>query len=170
MVSACKRDNEYDTVIDWVMTDYYGMFLDFSSHTGKEGLRFLGSKGTKKCSVIKRHCTFSENYEFGPLFRSLVELLCETGLLAICSVLMDNALCRGSVYSALGGGQRLSVCGACGDGGFILLQGRPHGRLDHAVPQVLFPVDLHALDGGFDIRQDFSPPCLKCTFVILTRL
>ena len=43
-------------------------------------------------------------------------------------------------------------------GGFELLDLGLHRRLDHAVAQVLLFIDLHALDGGLDIRQSIHLP------------
>ena len=49
---------------------------------------------------------------------------------------------------------------ALGNGGLKLLDSRTHGRLNHPVAQILGFIYLHALDSGFDVRQNCSPPCL----------
>ena len=90
---------------------------------------------------------------------SLVQLFRQTGLFAVCGILMNNAL--GSSLINHGGrrGQLLFGVGRVGCNGSIeLTDGSTHAALHNAILQVFLFADLHAFLRGLDIRQLGSPP------------
>ena len=71
---------------------------------------------------------------------------------------MDNALRDSPVDRALRGAEQLRIDLASGKGGLKLFDLSLHRGLDHAIAQVLFLIDLHALHGRLDIRQSIHLP------------
>ncbi len=88
-----------------------------------------------------------------------IQLLGQTGLLAVCGVLMDNTLARSLVNHSGSRGQLHIGVGRVGSNSSIkLANGGTHTALHNTIPQILFLADLYALFGGLDIRQLGSPP------------
>jgi len=93
---------------------------------------------------------FFSNSEIIPL--SVVDGLCNTGLLSGSCVLMNVSLCCSLIERDLcifNGYSRICGC----DGGLRLLNHRANLALLHLVRSCLLLCDLHALDCGFDIRH-----------------
>ena len=89
----------------------------------------------------------------------LVQLLGQTGLLAIGGILMNHTLGCGLVDHGGRRGQLLIGVGRVGgDCGIKLADGSAHTALYDTIPQVFLFADLHALFRGLDIRQLGSPP------------
>ena len=85
-------------------------------------------------------------------------LFSKLSLFTIGCVLMDNALRDSLVNRALRRAEQLAIDLASGKGGLELFDLGLHRGFDHAIAQVLFLVDLHALHGGLDIRQSVHLP------------
>ena len=83
----------------------------------------------------------------------LVQLLGQTGLLAIGGILMNHTLGCGLVDHGGRRGQLLIGVGRVGGYCSIELTDRStHAALNDAIPQVFLFADLHALFRGLDIR------------------
>ena len=66
---------------------------------------------------------------------------------------MDNALRNGLIQRGKGARQLFRI-----DISFVLLNGGLDAGFDHTVAQILLLGNLHALDGGFDVRHVFHLP------------
>ena len=88
-----------------------------------------------------------------------VQLLGQTGLLAIGGILVNNTLGRGLVDHGGSRGQLLIGVGRIsGYGSIKLADGCTHTALHDTIAKILLLADLDAFLGGLDIRQLGSPP------------
>ena len=93
------------------------------------------------------------------LHSSFVQLLRQTSLLPIGSILMNYALGRSLVDHSGGRGQLLICVGRiCTNSSLKLADRSTHTAFHNTIAKILLLTDLNALFCGLDIRQLGSPP------------